>query len=269
MLTSFTIESIDIAKVYIRNTGQNALTGLSVYVNDELANFNVTPTSIAVGQIGTITIYSFIPDGATVKVTSMSGFSASKTADECSKAIGCWSFDELSGTTTYDSSPSKIDGTFVGGPARVDGKYGKAVYFRGTPQTDQVRIATNIPSSEYTIMFWYKLSTMPNQQPQYAGFIGKANSFTIEPMTSGTINYAISSSGSINSLAIANDMNWHLVVITRDGTTLKFFLDGILSNSNTNGIVTPNSNIMTLGFGWSNGFNGTIDEFRLYNKAIY
>ncbi len=57
MLTSFRIESIDIAKVYVRNTGQNALTSLSVYVNNEPAIFNVT-TPIAAGAVGTITIYS-------------------------------------------------------------------------------------------------------------------------------------------------------------------------------------------------------------------
>lgn len=93
MLTSFRIESINIAKVYIRNTGQNALSSLSVYVNDEPAIFNAT-MPIAAGTVGTIIIYSFIPDGATVKVTSPSGFSVSKTADECSKAVGCWKFDE-------------------------------------------------------------------------------------------------------------------------------------------------------------------------------
>ncbi len=92
MLTSFTIESMDIAKVYVRNTGQNALTSLSVYVNDEPATFNVT-TPISAGAVGTITIYSFIPDGATVKIMSPSGFSTSKVSHPCSKAVACWDFD--------------------------------------------------------------------------------------------------------------------------------------------------------------------------------
>jgi hypothetical protein len=98
MLTSFTIESIDVAKVYVRNTGQSALTSLSVYVNDEPAIYNIT-TPIAAGSVGTVTIYSFIPDGATVKVTSPSGFSTSKVATPCSKAVGCWKFNAGAGTS--------------------------------------------------------------------------------------------------------------------------------------------------------------------------
>jgi len=113
MLTSFTIESMDVAKVYVRNTGQNALTSLSVYVNDEPAVYNITP-SISAGTVGTITIYSFIPDGATVKVTSPNGFSTSKVAHPCDRAVGCWDFDEKVGTTVYDSSPNGNTGSIGG-----------------------------------------------------------------------------------------------------------------------------------------------------------
>jgi flagellin-like protein len=131
MLTSFTIESMDVAKVYVRNTGQNALTSLSVYVNDELATYNVT-TPIASGAVGTITIYSFIPDGATVKVTSPSGFSTSKVARPCEKAVGCWKFDEGSGTSAFDSSPYSNTGTLTNGPTWTSGKYGNGIQFDGT-----------------------------------------------------------------------------------------------------------------------------------------
>jgi flagellin-like protein len=96
MMTSFTIESIDFPKVYLRNSGQNPLSGISVYVNGVQAHFNVSPASIAAGQLGTITIFDFMGVNDVIKVTSSSGFSVSKTVsrDPCEKAVACWKFDE-------------------------------------------------------------------------------------------------------------------------------------------------------------------------------
>ncbi len=156
MMTSFTIESVDIAKVYLRNTGQNALTGLTVYVNDEMATINVTPSSIAAGAVGTITIYSFIPDGAKIKVTSPSGFSTSKVAQPCNKAVGCWKFDEGTGITAYDSSTYGNKGTLTNGPVWTSGKYGSALRFDGVNDYFYAGASSSINSltSTMTACFW-------------------------------------------------------------------------------------------------------------------
>jgi len=151
MLTSFTIESMDVAKVYIRNTGQNALTSLSIYVNDEPATYNVT-TPIAAGSVGTVTIYSFIPDGAIVKVTSPNGFSASKVATPCSKAVGCWNLDEGTGTTVYDSSPNGNSGT-VSGALWTSSRYGSALRFDGSNDYVSVPQRSLFSFDEFTISF--------------------------------------------------------------------------------------------------------------------
>jgi hypothetical protein len=125
MLTSFTIESMDVAKVYIRNTGQNALTSLSVYVNDIQAHSNMTPTMVPAGQIGTITIYDFIAEGDTIKVASPSGFSTSKKASNlCDKTVGCWQFDENSGNMAFDSSPNGFHAQIPAGISWAAGKSG-------------------------------------------------------------------------------------------------------------------------------------------------
>jgi hypothetical protein len=41
--------------------------------------------------------------------------------------VGLWLFDEGSGNTAKDSSGNKNDGAFMGKPAWVDGKFGKAL----------------------------------------------------------------------------------------------------------------------------------------------
>jgi flagellin-like protein len=75
MSTSFTIESISQGKVYVRNTGQGALTGLSVYVSDQAVNASV-PASIASRAVGTINVTSIIFEGDSIRVTSSNGVSA-------------------------------------------------------------------------------------------------------------------------------------------------------------------------------------------------
>jgi hypothetical protein len=123
MLTSFAIESISQGKVYIRNNGQGALSGLSVYVGDQAVNASV-PASIAPGEVGTINVTSIIFEGDTVKVTSGNGVSASKRAlSEWYGAVAYWKFDEGSGTTAYDSSNYGNTGTLTNGPTWTSGKY--------------------------------------------------------------------------------------------------------------------------------------------------
>jgi flagellin-like protein len=156
MMTSFTIESMDIAKAYIRNTGQNALTSLSVYVKDEPATYNVT-TPIAAGAVGTITIYSFIPDGATVKVTSPNGFSASKVANPCEKAVGCWKFDEDSGTMAYDSSANGNTGTLVNGPTWTSGLFDSSLLLDGSNDYVSMSNSSSLRTpTQLTVTAWIK-----------------------------------------------------------------------------------------------------------------
>jgi hypothetical protein len=170
MLTSFKIESIDIAKVYVRNTGQNSLISLSVYVNDEPAIYNVT-TPIAAGSVGTITIYSFIPDGATIKVTSPNGFSASKVAQPCERAVGCWDFNEGSGNIAYDGSQNGNTGT-ISGAAWTSGKYGSALSFDGSD--DYVDFGNNSIlniTRNLSVAFWtYDIGTKVNGCPLCRGW---------------------------------------------------------------------------------------------------
>lgn len=280
MLTSYKIESMDIAKVYVRNTGQNPLTSLSVYVNDEPATYNITPSSIAAGQVGTITIYSFIPDGATVKITSPSGFSASKVATPCSKAIGCWKFDEGNGMVAYDSSPYGNTGTLVNGPTWTSGMYGGAIRLDGN--NDYVNMGYNSFnfSNELTISLWINPGSV---QKAYADIISKhaaSMGYVIEQNNANTNQFAFGWYNGTTWTGSAIQVNltanvWQHLVVMKNGATITFYLNGLLNatgfgvgssitNSNTHLIIGEFSNL-----GYDRYFNGTIDEVRIYNRAIY
>ena len=77
----------------------------------------------------------------------------------------------------------------------------------------------------------------------------------------------------VNSSTTISSMigSWHQVVGTYDGSTMKIYIDGALegSTSITNAIHTTAGDI-EIGNGdhGTNGFNGLIDEVRIYNRAL-
>ncbi len=283
MLTSFTIESLDVAKVYVRNTGQNAITSLSVYVNDVPAHINMTPTSISPEAVGTITIYDFIAEGDTIKITSPSGFSTSKRApDPCSKAVGCWKFDETSGTSAYDSSSYGNDGTLTNGPLRTSGKVGNGLDFDGT--NDYVNIpydSTLDGFTELTISMWI----FPNYtfgggiyrhifDKHWSGGEGDLGAILFyTSAASSALVFNIDEGYPTNPYAsyiLPSNRTWYYVVGTYNKSAtggLKLYVDGILRGSANTRDVTL-SKASSIQFAQST-FRGIIDEVRVYNRVIY
>ncbi len=279
MMTSFTIESMDIAKVYVRNTGQNALTSLSVYVNDEPAVYNITPSSISAGTVGTITIYSFIPDGATVKVTSPNGFSTSRKApNTCDKAAACWKFDEGIGTVAYDSSPYGNDGT-LNGPTWTSGKIGSGLGFDGT--NDYMSIIYDpslLPRSSMTISFWVKLNNLKNWNTIIGMNDNWDNGYWVQINGNGAVEVELKSISQYWDFSTTPRYltagGWKYIVITYDSSVGgRIYVDGVLWKSiSTLGTIYYNSqsNYPFVGKTGNEYFlNGTLDELRIFNRVIY
>ncbi len=284
MLTSFTIESMDVAKVYVRNTGQNTLTSISVYVNDEPAIYNVT-TPIAAGAVGTVTIYSFIPDGATIKITSPNGFSTSKVAHPCERAVGCWKFDEASGTMAYDSSSYGHTGTLTNGPTWTSGSYGGALTFDGANDYVDVGDAVLGANEDFTINI---LARFPNNYSTTRHFFSRGQDgsgsgwsvfftrrsdqkvdFSIVPTSPTESQYTVTSS------AVLLPNTWyHVSGVFVQNSNITVYVNGIFSGS----VAVPKTSLRTSTKGvLINGVpvtsvsssNATIDEVRIYNRAIY
>jgi hypothetical protein len=98
--------------VYVRNMGLTDLSNFSVSVNGASANFNVTPSVIKQGQLGTIKIYSFINEGDDIRInTAQGGFSSDKAPDPCKQAVLCFNMNEGSGGTVNDYSGNGNKGT--------------------------------------------------------------------------------------------------------------------------------------------------------------
>jgi hypothetical protein len=70
------------------------------------------------------------------------------------------------------------------------------------------------------------------------------------------------------------DNNWHLLVATRDATSLKYYIDGtLIGTSPTPAGYTPpaNTSEYAIGYGYNNGYKywkGSLDDFRIYKRVL-
>jgi hypothetical protein len=273
---------MDVAKVYVRNTGQNALTSLSVYVNDEPAHINMSPATIASGAVGTITVYNFIAEGDTIKITSPSGFSTSKKAqDPCNKAVGCWKFNEGSGNYAYDSSPSGNTGTFYVRTTWTPGIKDGAMLFNGNYLI--IPASASLDVQTFTI----EVLTYSNNFTQYGFFFEKTTngqvnteySLFLDPLV-GIVFRTYNSAGIGNDLYSGSLLNspinnrWNSISCVYNGTSKRIFVNGVEISSTSYSQTLMNnpagtSIIGAYGSGEAYFYNGTIEEVRVYNRAIY
>ncbi len=196
--------------------------------------------------------------------------------------VGCWHFDEGSGTTAYDSSGSNNHGTLYNGPTWVDGKFGKALGFDGV--NDYVRVSRNI-QDDFTVQLWLKTSvnSLTNTHAYHGNGIvwsdvaGAANdmipmAYLNNKLAFGTGN----SSGTYHTLfsnSTLNTGNWIHLAVTRVKSTgeKKVYVNGVLENTQTSVTVSLNANsIIDIGGNTldSRYFNGIIDEVHFYNRAL-
>ena len=278
MLTSFTVESVDVAKVYVRNTGQSDLTNLSVYVNDVPVHFNVTPSVIKAGQIGTVTIYDFLQANDNIKVTTASGFSVvQKAPDPCARAVGCWKFDESGGTTAYDSSPNGNNGVLTNGPVWTSGRYGGGLTFDGV--NDYVNVSNNpsltfLTNGNFTITFWAKL-VFVNTNVVLSKGLYATDGWYLQQYGTNQLRFTsepdhLATATSLN--AFQNNVWFHFAMV-KSGNNVSFYINGIYDTPTQNAITnmqpsTRNLHIMNYDDN-TLASNGTIDEVRVYNRAIY
>jgi hypothetical protein len=274
-------------------------------VNDVPAHINMTPTSIAPGQIGTITIYDFIMEDDTIKITSPSGFSTSKRAtDPCDKALTCWSFDEGTGSRTL-SSNGAYGGT-LRGSTWTSGRYGNAIHFTGigttgsrvnvfdSPDTYTDNQNLKYTGGDLTITAWVNIDQVDdggdiiskgwNGMGRYNYRLGWGSGNTISFFLGGD-----DQSTTITTTQTYARGQWHYIAATvSSGSAMQIYVDGALAKTGTCSVTTwvPSSahygdgNIpLCIGSTWpyqstfedSSGqtINGTIDEVRIYNRAIY
>jgi hypothetical protein len=201
--------------------------------------------------------------------------------------VGSWHFNEGSGTSIYDSSGYNNNGTLINGPTWVSGKYGNGVKFDGS--NDYVNFGDVLDFERtypFSISFWAKF----NDSTSDMFVIAKQDNFNvgegyaISRSSSGSIFFYLGNNQNTNALSIATaektGADWIHIVVTYNGSSsasgVKIYFNGTQQSTNNNGndtitATTVTSENLQIGcregctFSW---FNGTIDEVRIYNRAL-
>ncbi|QQR77554.1 MAG: fibronectin type III domain-containing protein [Candidatus Moraniibacteriota bacterium] len=188
-----------------------------------------------------------------------------------------YNFAEGTGTTTQDISGHNHAGTLSNTTWSTSGKYGNALDFNGT--SSSVGIGNwNIPGSAITLSAWVRaddwktddvriLSKATDSTEQgHTWMLSDSNSLLrFRLKTGGTTTTLVATSGTLQTNV------WTHVAAVYDGSTMTLYKDGLEVGSQAKtGTIDQNTANISIGANpeGSNSFDGTIDDVRIYNKAL-
>lgn len=195
--------------------------------------------------------------------------------------VGQWDFDEGEDQTAHDTSGNVNHGDIIGADW-VDGKAGNALEFNGVGDYVIVPDSTGLRISAYSVEVWIKPSVDTDYWTGVIGKPGRNFNFWLgesDDPNGGFVHHrfhdeASTNSGCSNTGADSIPMDtWSHIVITNNGTTCKTYINGNeeASGSVTGSLIIDNTDLYigrNLDGASGNYFNGTIDQVRIYNRAL-
>jgi hypothetical protein len=191
-------------------------------------------------------------------------------ADFNSSLVAHYTFDD----TASDSAGSN-NGTLVGGPTYVSGKIGKALQFDGVDDKVTAPLTTSELTTGMTVSLWIKNNLAGSGQQilltnsgagnySFAYQFGNRLAFTKD----GSTDLAARTSSNFGELPVGA---WVHLVMAWDGSptasNVSFYRNGVLigHDINTDGVsLGAGAAPLTIGV----SVNGTLDDVRIYNKAL-
>jgi len=158
--------------------------------------------------------------------------------------------------------------------------YGSSGYFDGTGDYLTVSNSTDFDfgTGDFTIRFWVYFSSNSGSQGVFAAHALLAgNAAFLFYLVSGELRFYSSSNGSSWDIASAvvikasvASSTWYHIEVSRVGTSIRLFCDGVLANTITtsSGLVSTGANTPSIGqWATSNYFNGYIQDLEVHKGA--
>src|SRR5215468_130960 len=197
--------------------------------------------------------------------------------------IGYWSFDEGSGITANDSSGNGNNGTLVNGPIWTPGEIAGALSFDGVD--DYVSFAS-LAQSTISISAWVYAQATPGNvfpriidMPGYVLFLPEPSNPKSNPASLGFLSRRSDRDGEWDTPANTMAYNsWNHVAVVYDSSSTSnnadLYINGV---KQTISKITPPQGTQTSNEGegiignhipLNRGWDGLIDELRIYNRAL-
>ena len=208
--------------------------------------------------------------------------------------LGWWKFDDGTGTIAADSSGKGNDGTFVGDPEWVAGKFGSGLLFDGQGG-ERVSLGNlDVASGAITITCWFKANTLdtPGQDPRMVskafGGAGNDHIWLLSSARGGgekRLRFRLKTNDGSDTTTLVGGQGagdrvlpvgeWTHATATWEGTTMRVYVNGIETGSTDRGgtsvTVDPavGAAIGNQPVGAENRpFDGVIDDVRIYARAL-
>jgi hypothetical protein len=251
-------------------------------VSQSASNYNLTAATAnqSGGTLtggGSLILSASAPQNVQIASAAVSAVQLGTQAT--SGLVGYWKLDEATGTVGADSSGSGNTATFHGGYSWLTTSLptlsfsdAAAINLDGTAGTyANMATATNLPAANVaqTVSLWCKYTSTTGNQNMFAMTNGSNSG--VQVGLRGTSLLAWQYGGATQAGTTApTDGLWHHVAYTFDGTTHRFYLDGVLAGSGTQGAQTAQPTTAYIGTYNAGGelYTGKLDELRVYNRAL-
>jgi PKD repeat protein len=212
-----------------------------------------------------------------ITVTTASGGTGSggSTSGTPAGLVAAYGFEESTGTLTADASGQKNHGT-ISGATRATGKFGKALSFNGLNNSVTIKDSASLDvSSGLTLEAWVYPKTTT----------GGGRTVILKEKTGGAVYNLYSSEDAnlplssvfvggyrvISSKTQLPLNQWSHLAATYDGQSQRLYINGLeVANRPQTGPIQTSGGALRIGGNslWGEWFNGSIDEVRIYNRAL-
>ncbi len=191
--------------------------------------------------------------------------------------VAAYGFDETSGSGTTDASGLGNHGTLSGAARTAGGRYGRALTFDGA--NDQVAVPDNASldlTGAMTLEAWVRPSAtnagwrtvILKEQPGdlVYGLYAAATGFR----PSGHVFVGGDDTRVAGPTVLPAD-TWSHLATTYDGSSLRLYVNGDLADTlAVSGPMTVSNGLLRIGGNtiWDEWFQGSIDEVRVYDRAL-
>ena len=251
-----------------------------------------TPSSSSVASPGVVTYSTPGIYTASLNVTDNGGLTSASPATRTITVgnpppgpapglVASYSFDAGSGPTLADISSNGRTGTLNGATWSTQGKYGGALAFDGSNDWVTVDDHASLDfTNALTIEAWVFptvvgsgawRSLLIKEAPQMEAYQLYANTDTNAPTFYVRRAAATGDPQDARAPTPMPVNTWTHLAATYDGTTLRFFVNGVQVASNAiAGPLLTSTGVLRMGGNsiWGEFFTGRIDEVRLYNRAL-
>jgi hypothetical protein len=192
-----------------------------------------------------------------------------------SEAIARFNMDDGSTSSIADSSGNGYVGTIDRAtPVAGQGVKGSGAYQFSWATQNKISVAYNSAQAlvgKLTVEAWIYPTAWDNIYAHFNRIVSKQPVYLIRAYYGNANFVVITQSGLKEAWGPYMALNqWHYVVGTYDGSTIKIYVDGVLSASSAaTGNIADNTNPICIGEspGLNEGFSGRIDNVAVYKRA--